>query len=75
MQDDQARIALAEAISLHDERLAQANARCSAARAELDAANIHLNQVIEARRQFMRYVAPRNTMAQRTSLTATEPAH
>lgn len=74
MQDDQARIAMAEAISLHDERLRQAHARCSAARTELEAANVHLNQVLEARRQFMRYVAPRERVVQMTSQPAA-PAH
>lgn len=58
MRDDQARIALADAMQLHNERLAAANAEVRRLRAELEAAVIRQDQVRDARVRFMRYVAP-----------------
>lgn len=58
MREDQARVALADAMQLHNERLESANAEVRRLRAELDAAVIRQNQVRDARIHFMRYVAP-----------------
>ena len=58
MRDDQAKIALADAMHLHDERLANANAEVYRLRAELEAAERRQTMVREARIQFMRYVQP-----------------
>ena len=72
MEADQARIALSEAMSLHDERLRQATARCRAAAEEMDAANAHLQQVTNARQAFIAYVAPRQSEGQ--GAAAPQPA-
>lgn len=58
MRDDQARVAMADAMQLHNERLAAANGEVRRLRAELEAAVIRQDQVRDARLHFMRYVAP-----------------
>lgn len=58
MRDDQARVAMADAMQLHNERLAAANAEVRRLRAELEAAVIRQGQVRDARLHFIRYVAP-----------------
>ena len=58
MRDDQARVAMADAMQLHNDRLAAANAEVRRLRAELESAVIRQDQVRDARLHFMRYVAP-----------------
>lgn len=58
MREDQARIAMADAMQLHNERMASANAEVRRLRAELEAAEIRQAQVRDARLTFMRYVQP-----------------
>lgn len=58
MTPDQARVALADAMQLHDERVQDAIATCRRLRAELEVAEARQRQVIEARKAFVRYVAP-----------------
>ncbi len=58
MRDDQARMAMADAVQLHNERLEQANAEVRRLRAKLKSAEIRQAQVRDARLAFMRYVQP-----------------
>lgn len=58
MDEGKARVALADAMQLHDERLEIANGECRRLRAELEAAEMRREQVRQARHEFIRYVRP-----------------
>jgi hypothetical protein len=49
---------MADAMQLHNERLAAANAEVRRLRAALEAAVVRQDQVRDARLHFIRYVAP-----------------